>query len=63
MTYCDGVCSCSERLATHVGEQACNLVLVNLVQLGSAPLARVEDVLPEQLLRDLGARDDTLGLV
>lgn len=62
MAYCDGVCSCCERLATHVGKQARDLVLIDLVQLGSAPLTRVEDVFPEQLLRDFGRGNGTFGL-
>ena len=57
IAYCDGVCTSGERLATHVGEETCNLVLVDLVQLGPTPLPGVENVFPEQLLWDLGRRN------
>ena len=54
ISYCDGVRASGERLATHVGKQTGDLVLVDLVQLRPAPLAGVQDVFPEQLLWDLG---------
>jgi len=54
ISYCDRVRASGERLATHVGEQTGDLVLVDLVQLRPAPLTGVEDVFPEQLLRNFG---------
>lgn len=56
MTYGDGVCAGGERFAAHVCEQARDLVLVDLVQFGPAPLAGVEDVLPQQFLGNFGCR-------
>ena len=63
ISYCDGISASGERLATHVGEQTGDLVLVDLVQLGPTPLTGVEDVFPEQLLRDLGCRNSRSTVV
>jgi hypothetical protein len=63
MSYSDGVCASGERLATHVGEQTGDLVLVDLVQLGPTPLTGVEDVFSEKLLWNFGGGDSCSTVV
>lgn len=61
-TYGDGVCACGEGFAAHVGEEARDLVLVDLVEFGPAVLAGVEDVFAQQILRDLAGGFADLAL-
>lgn len=52
-TYRDWIGARNVRLTSHVGKEPCDLVLVDLIQLRVAPLARVQDVFPEKFLRNL----------
>ena len=62
-TYSNGISPSSERLAPHISKQSRNLVLVDLVELGTAVLAGVEDVLSEQSLGDLAHWRPRVGVV
>ena len=52
MAHRDRVGARGQALAAHVGEQARDFVLVDLVEFGAHVLARVEDVFAEEVLRD-----------